>query len=97
MRDAGGYSIITAPGERAVENDLENCAHCQAVQFLRAGLGGNPEIMIFRADGTHYLREARRCSNCWKFVCPKPGCNQDCVPFEKKLDQEERAARFICT
>ena len=28
MREANGYSIITSPGERPVEHDLSNCAHC---------------------------------------------------------------------
>ena len=96
MRDAGGYSIVTEPGARPVESDLTNCAHCNAVQFVKAGFGP-PQILVYRADGTHYLHEARRCLNCYRYVCPRSECNKDCVPFELKLDREEAAARrFFC-
>jgi hypothetical protein len=96
MREANGYSIITSPGQRSVEHDLSCCAHCHGVQFMKAGFG-HPQIMIFRADTTHYLVEAHRCRNCFQFVCPKSECQRECVPFEKKLDAEERAARFFCS
>lgn len=96
MLRADGYSIITSPGERPVEADLEKCAHCQAIQFMRAGFGA-PQVMIFRADATHYMRDVSRCLNCYRFICPR--CEgKPCIPFEKKVDLEEAAARkrIVC-
>lgn len=91
MRDAGGYSIVTSPGERPVEHDLARCAHCPFIMFMKPGFS-RPQTLIFRADGTHYEREAGFCQSCYQHVCPR--CDgKDCQPYEKKVDLEEKAAR----
>jgi hypothetical protein len=91
MRDAPGYSIITSPGERALEHDLYTCAHCNAITFTKSGLG-RLQVAIIMRDGTTQMRDAGFCRNCFRHVCPR--CDgKECVPFEKKIDLEEKAAR----
>ena len=96
MRNAPGYSIITSPGERAVENDVTKCAHFQRVMLLAPGFSA-PFMMVFRADGSHYMRDSVKCLNCYQHICPACEAKRECVPFEKKVDEEEKAARrLIC-
>lgn len=93
MLKQNGYSIVTNPAARPIENDLERCAHCGMVMLMKPG-HGTPYVMVYRSETEVYEKEATRCSRCWQFKCPKAACNgPDCVPYEKKLDLEERAAR----
>lgn len=95
MRTAGGYSVVVSPGERPLEHDTTNCAHCGHIGFMQAGFGP-PRMLIFKADGTHYLKEIERCLKCFQFICPRAQC-VECIPYLKKVDDAEKAARkFIC-
>lgn len=92
-----GYSIITAPGARDVEHETSTCAHCQAISLMRAGFGP-AQVKVMRADGSHYFVEAPFCRGCFRHICPRKECGEQCVPFEKRLEIEERAARrMICS
>lgn len=76
-RQAGGYSVITSPGERSVEHDITKCAHCQSIIFLKA--------MCKPEDAPNF------CMNCFAPVCKRHEC-KECVPFLKKIEEEERKA-----
>lgn len=76
-KNAAGYSIITSPGERAIESDISKCAHCQAVIFLKP--------LCKPSEAPNF------CMNCYQPVCDKPAC-QECVPFMRKVEEEERKA-----
>lgn len=95
MRNAEGYSVVVSPGERPIEHDTATCAHCQGISFTKSP-GGKLQVLMFKNDGSHVLRDIGFCRNCYRYVCPR--CEgKECVPFEKKLDLEEAAARkFTC-
>lgn len=94
MLKAEGYSIITAPGERPVEQDTFTCGHCNAISLTSPGFGKPLQVAVVRADGSVYMKDAGFCRNCFRHICPR--CeNFECVPLEKKLELEERAARRL--
>ena len=63
---------------------------------MKPGLKPTPIMMIVRADGSVYEREAGWCPSCRGPTCP--ACDgRPCVPYEKRVEAEERAARtFLC-
>lgn len=95
MRNAEGYSVIVSPGERPVEHDTATCGHCQQITFTQSTMG-KPQVLVFRADGSHVMRDIGFCRNCFRHICPR--CEgKDCLPFEKRIDAEERVARrLVC-
>lgn len=93
MRNAEGYSVITPAGGRVIEHDTTTCGHCNAVEFTK-GAGAQMKVIVFKTDGSHELRDARICHTCWRWVCPKRQCDE-CVPFEKRLDIEEKKLRGL--
>jgi hypothetical protein len=93
-----GYAEIIDPGASRLvtENDIAVCIHCGFTSMTK-GLTGNLETLVFRADGTHYLRPAARCHGCWHFICPR--CEgKPCSNRFKRLEQEETEAqrKLIC-
>lgn len=52
------------------------CAHCNTLVVL------NPLR----------TRERGHCRKCDAYICDKPGCHVECEPFNKILDEAERAA-----
>lgn len=92
MRNPQGYATIVDPDARQSlsEHDTITCVHCGHVDMTR-GPSGNLECMVFRADGTHYFREAGFCRSCMRPICPR--CNGlPCSNRFRRLDLEERAA-----
>lgn len=91
-----GYSVITEPGKRDVEHDTLTCGHCGAISFTSAGVNQPPQIVVVKWDQTVKVTSVERCFKCWRFICPicqnKPF---ECVPLEKKIELEEKAARLI--
>lgn len=98
MRDPHGYSIIIDPTFGSPqENDNICCIHCGKIDMVRSGLSGNLEVLVYRADGTHYLKEAGFCRSCMKDICP--ACDgKPCSNRFRRLDEQETAARkFLCS
>lgn len=96
MRNAHGYATIADPSLGGLQEfDVMNCIHCGKVEMTK-GSSGNLEVMVFRADGSHYLKECGFCRSCYKPICPK--CNgKPCNNRFKRLEEEEKAAsKFIC-
>jgi hypothetical protein len=93
MRDPQGYSIVTDPRfSRPIERDTTTCGHCNAVSFTERE-AGKPQVLIFRMDGTHYMKDVGFCRKCWRYICPRCEGKRDCTPFEAKLEIEEAVAR----
>lgn len=100
MRNAGGFAETILPGARTIERDTYTCGHCQNISFTEnVTVGGTRklQVLLFRSDGSHVMADAGFCRNCFRHICPR--CDgKPCVPFEKRLDDEERSARglIIC-
>lgn len=98
MRNPQGYATIIHPGTGLEEHDTITCIHCGDISMTKSSFSGIPEVMVYRADGTHYLRECDFCRNCMAYYCPK--CiGKPCRNRFKHLDQIEAAARkqFLCS
>lgn len=99
MRSPHGYATIIDPtfssGNGVEEFDTMTCIHCGRVDMTR-GPSGQLEVLVYRADGTHYLKQAGFCRNCYKEICP--ACvGKPCSNRFRRLDEQEAAARkFIC-
>lgn len=95
MRDPHGGSTIVHPEFGTTDYDMLSCIHCGSVSMTR-GIGGVPEVMVFRVDGTHYMKECGYCRSCSHLICPK--CvGKPCSNRFRRMEQEEAEARkFIC-
>lgn len=96
MLNPAGYSIITEPGKRDVEHDTFTCGHCGHITFTEGGIGKPPTVVVIKMDQSVEVTEVHRCMRCWRYICPR--CQRtpfECVPLEKKVEQEEKAARLI--
>lgn len=80
MRNPQGYAYTADPDRGLVERDTFTCNHCQFVVFVRPA--SDPTDM------------GGFCRMCMKHICAKCADEGVCLPFEKKLDQYERANRF---
>lgn len=90
MRNAGGYSIITEPGQRDVEHDTYTCGHCGSITFT-VGEGNRLQVAVIKGNGNIEMRDAGFCRKCWRHICPR--CiGFKCTPFEAKIEQEEAEA-----
>lgn len=95
MRRPDGYSAVTDPGGPRLtqEADLVTCIHCGHIDMTRFP-NGNLEVMIQRADGSHYFKQAGFCRNCMHHICPK--CDgKPCRNRFAYLDEIEKAARKL--
>lgn len=73
MRNAQGYACISGP-DGTREADTFTCAHDNRVVHVKAG--AKPEDI------------GGLCKSCMRLICPH--ClGQPCVPFLKKIEQEE--------
>lgn len=97
MLKAEGYSLITDPGQRAVEHDTITCGHCGFITFTAPGRAGDPpRLAVIQFDNSVTMREVHRCRKCWRFVCPKCEKNVfECTPLEAKIEAEENAYRKL--
>jgi hypothetical protein len=96
MRNPHGYATISDPGVGSLQEfDTVSCIHCGGISMTRS-LSGTLEVMVYRADGTHYMMEAGFCRSCMKPICPR--CvGKPCDNRFKRMEREEAAARrFIC-
>lgn len=91
MRNAGGYSVITSPGEHDVEHDTFSCAHCGFITFTKAGWGPM-QVAVVRSDGSVFMKDVSKCFKCDEYICPR--CvGKDCMPKMKRIELEEKEAR----
>lgn len=95
MLKAEGYSIITEPGARAKEHDTFTCAHCQAITFTQPGFNQPLQVAMIQADASVVMKDAGFCRQCYRHICPRCENKLECVPIEKAIDLEEKAARGI--
>ena len=94
MRNSPAYCEIIEPGKTTVEFDSCLCGHCGRIMLLRAGMNTVPQMVVVRADGSNYLRDAGFCRSCWQHVCP--ACDgKECKPHLKQVEEEEAAARRL--
>lgn len=93
MRGAHGFGQIIgdpAHGLGMPDHDVVNCIHCGSVSMVKSSTTGKLEVMIFRADGSHYLKEAGFCRACMKPICPK--CDgKPCNNRFRRLEEQEKA------
>lgn len=96
MRNAHGYGVIIDPVLGVQESDQLSCIHCGAVDMLKSSLNGAIVAMVFKSDGSHYMKECGFCRSCMKHVCPR--CDgKPCNNRFRRLEEQEAAARkFIC-
>jgi hypothetical protein len=81
MRRPQGYAIIVSPDAPVKEFDTITCAHCQRIVFLRP----TPDGKLQDQGGF--------CRVCMRAVCGPCADLGACTPFEKKLEEQERAGR----
>ena len=86
-----GYAIWTDPtGERPpIEIDTAQCCHCQAVIFVKPGSGG--QTFLICVDGRWQEIPGMGCRLCNRHVCWRCYADGRCVPFERRIEQMERA------
>jgi hypothetical protein len=77
MRSPHGYFISVDPAaSTSQENDIMSCAHAYcgngngSIHMVKSSLTGKLEVMVFRADGSHYFKECGYCRSCMAPVCP---------------------------
>ena len=80
MRNPQGYAIVVDPEGPPKEADTVTCSHCQRLVFV-GGYVDPTELGGF-------------CRMCMKHICGPCADKGACVPFEKKLEEFERKARF---
>ncbi len=80
MRKPEGYSLWTEPDGGKKEMDTFTCRHCNCVVQIP------PRATPSECGGW--------CFQCNGGICGKCADRFTCTPFEKKLDQYERANRF---
>lgn len=92
MRRPQGYLTIVAPESRAVERDTCQCGHCGKVIVVKPGTA-TTIYLIPRRDGTWIEDAGAGCSVCMRPVCLPCHDVGVCMPWEKRLEIEEAAAR----
>lgn len=98
MRNAHGFGqIIGDPAHThgVAEHDVVNCIHCGGISMTKSSATGKLEVMVFRADGTHYLKEAGFCRQCMAPICPKCDGRPCSNRFRRLEAQEKEAAKMI--
>ena len=91
MLRANGYGVIIGPDGNQ-ENDVVTCVHCSRIEMVRPGVGKPLSVLVYRANGTHYLKEAGFCRNCMAPICP--ACDgKPCNNRFRQLDEDEKRAR----
>jgi hypothetical protein len=93
-----GYGSGTGPAWRGgkTEGDMTCCIHCGHVDLVQAGIGKPLCVLVFRTDGTHYLREAGFCRSCMASTCGRAQCIPCNNRFRALEIEEKQARRFIC-
>ena len=79
MRSPQGYARVSGP-DGVVERDTFTCHHCQRIVFVA------PKADPSTLGGF--------CRLCMKHICGPCAHEGTCRPFEKKLEEYERANRF---
>ena len=75
---ASGKDAPIVPEGHIFESATITCSHCHTVVVM------NPD----RSRARNY------CRKCNHYVCDNPGCNIECIPMEKVLDDlQEQAVR----
>jgi hypothetical protein len=77
---AQGYLIITDPEAETKEADTITCCHCNRIVVLK------PKTGLEDVGGW--------CGMCMKGICGPCADLGECTPFERKLEEMERAARL---
>jgi hypothetical protein len=111
MRNPHGYATIIGPpitgtdqGISGVQEfDTLTCIHsyCRGSVSMTRSKNGKIEIMVFRADGTHYMKEAGFCRSCMAPICPictgKPCSNKFAKLDEDEMRAYQAQQRFVCS
>lgn len=71
-----GYSVETGPYGEMVVRSLFSCCHCGFTWEAPSDSVGGQQAGGF-------------CGKCVGFLCRNPDCLKECVPFERRLENEE--------
>lgn len=81
MRNPQGYGIIFDLNGIVEEHDTFRCEHCGRIVIVKPKC--NPDDL------------GGMCRICMKMICPSCVDLGSCVPFEKKLEEQERRDRRL--
>ena len=81
MRRPGGYAVTVEPGKQDVEEDTYTCCHCNSLVFVKP-----------RQDPSEM---GGFCTMCMKHICANCANEGTCTPFERKLEEMERADKLM--
>lgn len=73
VRSPAGYTKTTGPFGEVVDCDTLSCSHCHGQWEVVAGSG---KLRGF-------------CNRCAGYVCGRPECMNQCLPFEARLENIE--------
>lgn len=79
-----GYATLSDPEGTTKEWDTITCSHCQKIVFVTKDAAGRVTAPESQMDF---------CRGCMKAICARCGGSAGCAPFEKRLEEYERAAR----
>lgn len=95
MRKPHGFGQIIGDPKHSygvAEHDTVMCIHCGHIDMVRSSLSGKLEVMVIRADGTHYMKECGFCRSCMEPVCPKCA-GKPCDNRFRRMEAEEKVVR----
>lgn len=96
MLQQQGYATIIDPNSPIAvqEFDTITCPHCGSVSMTKTQGFNKYQVLVFKADGTHYMRDAGFCRSCYQPVCPK--CDgKPCDNRFRRLEEEEKKQKII--
>lgn len=92
MRRPGGYATIIGPDTHVAQFDRFRCETVTAGMFERDTFSCAHCNRIVHVKPFAPMDDfGSMCRKCMKLVCPNPTCNDRCLPFEKRLDESEKA------
>lgn len=100
MLNPGGYAVWTdRETGRLLERDTITCAHCQRVVYMRPRDASSARETVqglskFDQGAEHDGDLGGFCRLCMKHICGPCSDVGTCIPFERKLEINEQAARL---
>jgi hypothetical protein len=85
-----GYATIVDPDRPTWERDAIGCGHCQRIVFVKPG-SATTVYLIQHRDGRWTEEAGAFCRVCMRPVCLPCHKLGTCTPFERMLEQQERA------
>lgn len=94
MRRPQGYATFTSPDAPTTERDTCTCAHCNAIVFVKPGMG--PSVYLIPQVGAPDREEpGAGCRRCMKPICLRCYVSGRCTPFERQIERMEARGRML--